>query len=1686
MLVSSTSTSARLKWSPPGSNGGCPVTEFRLLRDDGAGGSITTIVDDTLFDDKPNLYEHEVDLTGFKGKKVRFRLQVSNQIGDSKSTSFVTILVAGLPVIDGSITINDDTSGTQLSFTIPIVTDDGGSYVQTYHVEMDDGQGGDWHTISGYPFDSLQTSFIITQGVKISYTYSVRYRVRNSIGWSDYSDITYILASEAPSMPTRPMFVDSTSTILTVEFGLSSSNGGSAISSYTYQIDKEDGNGFSDVTTYTSSSTQVNFDIDGLDSSKLQPGQMYKFRSYATNKAGHVSYSLETRIRAAAVPAQPSAGPTIVQSISNTTSIGVTWDAVENTYAYVSGYKLYRDDGNNGNFTLIYDGTNRPGQRTFVSHNLKPGVYYRFKVLAVNYNGDGLESDESVIPACLPPSGLSPPVVVSSTETLIKLSWSSPSNLNGCSLTGWKLYQNYATNFPLTSANEVFALTLNTSPAARSIDVPFTNSADIGKDFIFQLLAINDAGSVSSGTIQVTLAAVPTAPSAGPTRIADRTNSTHITIQILDQPGEPDLNGGTLKKVHVEMDNSGDGNYTSIIAPDDACIDTIFTISERVVASKTYQFRYRIMNENGWSDYSPVSRITAASAPSSPPRPSLGSATDSQITLLFSRPDYNGGAPITNYQLYINKCDQASEPTFLVSGYTSNLLTHTATITELSTDTGLSITSGMICGFSLRAINSQGYYADSDVFIAAIANQASAPTAPTKVESSSSHITVTWSEVSSTESPGGDIRGYRLYMRKTNGGDKQIIYQNLNLKSVREYTATGLEAGQEYTFSVQAYQLNGFTDEGPSETFKTCGEPSYLYPPILLSASTTEFELQWEPPLSCGGCSIVEYALSSDFGAGGDLSAIDTSDFTGEATKLTHTVTGTTNIPAGSEGKTFMFKLAVKTEGGTIESEEIGYTLASVPGTPTTAPQSDTSVTSNKVIKIDVAIVADTGYSPITSYSIEYNDGVFSGYRVLYGDQVDSLSTTYTLLNVVEGNTYKFRYRVRNIVGWSGYSPIGYITAQTNPAAPAPPEFVTATDSDITLNINFVTENKGSLISYHELYRDGGDSGATWIKVASYDGTSIQTIVNKDADASNLMTTGVVYQFKVRGYAGVGNEGEFSNPISVALARPPEQLAAPTHVTSMSSQTRITISWIPLTDRDTPGGAVTGFKVYMAEGAGGVFSQVYSTKSVSSTTYTATGLTPGRTYRFKVSAFNLNEEETISLSTTMYACENVRGIFAPAYESATSTTMVVSWKEPVFNGGCPVKSYNILIDNGVSGNPTTPVIDLGGNTYENMPTLRQATIYSLTTLGTNYALKLQVTTAMGTFESEIVTITFAIAPPKPNAAPSKDASKSSSTKITVLYSTTDNGGSPLLGYQLQYGVGLSGGFSNLISSSASNMATSYTLLNTIQGQNYYFRFRAKNKYGWGDYSDVGYIIAAEAPMKSNIPILNSVSSTSITLDLDQTVNNMGSLIIEYELYWASGATPLTFVPVSTYDKTSSSVTLPQTVGAVTDSIAAGQIYHFKYAARNSITLGEFSEILSVAAANELSAPANLRRDDSSSSTTQITMTWDAVTSTNSPGEDILGYRLYLLDDATSQYVVVYDGQVEATPNKIFYTYTNVVESNMYIFRVTALTFNGENKMSDQVTTYACNAPSGMSAPVIEAVTLSTISISWSAPASTGS
>ena len=162
-----------------------------------------------------------------------------------------------------------------------------------------------------------------------------------------------------------------------------------------------------------------------------------------------------------------------------------------------------------------------------------------------------------------------------------------------------------------------------------------------------------------------------------------------------------------------------------MIEPEPTWLDPIYTVAKWIKSGTTYLFRYRVMNENGWGDFSPVALITAATVPSSPPKPVVTSATSSAINLSFSLSSFDGGAPLTTYQLYVNDWGGRGEPTTLVTGYTGATLAYSFSSTDMST-----ITSGSIWVFKFRVTNSIGDYVDSGIITVALADSWSTSTAP--------------------------------------------------------------------------------------------------------------------------------------------------------------------------------------------------------------------------------------------------------------------------------------------------------------------------------------------------------------------------------------------------------------------------------------------------------------------------------------------------------------------------------------------------------------------------------------------------------------------------------------------------------------------------------------------------------------------------------------------------------------------------------------------------------------------------------------------------------------------------------------------------------------------------------------------------------------------------------------------
>lgn len=163
------------------------------------------------------------------------------------------------------------------------------------------------------------------------------------------------------------------------------------------------------------------------------------------------------------------------------------------------------DGGNNGEYTLIFNGENQPGTTSYLVEDLAQGQAYRFKVNALNYNGLGTESSEVTLYSCLPPSEIDIPVFSSSTETALTIQWSAPSETNGCPLTGYELNRDDGAGGAITTQVATF------EPQELEGTITLTSS-ETSKTYRVQIIAYNAAGSVTSGIGSFVLADVPEKP----------------------------------------------------------------------------------------------------------------------------------------------------------------------------------------------------------------------------------------------------------------------------------------------------------------------------------------------------------------------------------------------------------------------------------------------------------------------------------------------------------------------------------------------------------------------------------------------------------------------------------------------------------------------------------------------------------------------------------------------------------------------------------------------------------------------------------------------------------------------------------------------------------------------------------------------------------------------------------------------------------------------------------------------------------------------------------------------------------------------------------------------------------------------------------------------------------------------
>ena len=430
--------SAQLAWTAPASNGGSPITGYRIYRGTSSGGEtfLTAVGVQTNFGD-----------TGLTNGTTYFYLvRAVNAIGEGPPSNEAQATPTAPATAPGAPTGLGATAGNgsaQLAWTAP--ASNGGSPITGYRIYRGTSSGGEtFLTAVG-----VQTNFGDT-GLTNGTTYFYLVRAVNAIGEGPPSN-------EAQATPTAPATAPGAPTGLGATAGNGSaqlawtapaSNGGSPITGYRIYRGTSSGG----ETFLTAVGVQTNFGDTGLTN-----GTTYFYLVRAVNAIGEGPPSNEAQATPTA-PATAPGAPTGLGATAGNGSAQLAWTApASNGGSPITGYRIYRGTSSGGETFLTAVGV----QTNFGDTGLTNGTTYFYLVRAVNAIGEGPPSNEAQATPKTTPSAPRTLTAKQNRPQGIALTWKIPTTNGGSPITGYRIYRGTSSGgeTPLTAVGSVLQFT---------------------------------------------------------------------------------------------------------------------------------------------------------------------------------------------------------------------------------------------------------------------------------------------------------------------------------------------------------------------------------------------------------------------------------------------------------------------------------------------------------------------------------------------------------------------------------------------------------------------------------------------------------------------------------------------------------------------------------------------------------------------------------------------------------------------------------------------------------------------------------------------------------------------------------------------------------------------------------------------------------------------------------------------------------------------------------------------------------------------------------------------------------------------------------------------------------------------------------------------------------------------------
>jgi hypothetical protein len=462
---------------------------------------------------------------------------------------------------------------------------------------------------------------------------------------------------------------------------------------------------------------------------------------------------------------------------------------------------------------------------------------------------------------------------------------------------------------------------------------------------------------------------------------------------------------------------------------------------------------------------------------------------------------------------------------------------------------------------------------------------------------SATSASISWTAPSDT---GTAIIGYQINDHNvTTSANGTNVCAGSTTSTAVACTATGLIAGDSYTFTVAAINSDGTGAFSPaSAALVVNAVPGTPNTPSSSATGPTSISVTWVAP-SDTGTAITGYQIN-------DTDTSTSINGTNVCAGSTTSTAVTCNVTGLNTGDSYTFTVAAINAYGTgafsAASASISLVTPGTPAQPTTVINSGTSITVNWVAP------SDSG-PPIIGYQVNDTNTTTSIATV---DVCTSTTPTCTVTGLTAGDNYTFTVAAINIVGTGAYSPASAgILVNSVPGTPAAPTAVG--QSATTIKVTWVAPtDTGTAISGYQLNDTNVTTTATGTNVCA--GSTTSTAVT----CTVTVITGDSYTFTVAAINSYGT-GAYSPASNAVLLVVPGIPAKPT--STGQSATTIKVTWT--TPADT-GPAISGYTISDTNVTTTATATNVCAGSTTSTavTCTVTGLTGADFYTFTVAAIN--------------------------------------------------------------------------------------------------------------------------------------------------------------------------------------------------------------------------------------------------------------------------------------------------------------------------------------------------------------------------------------------------------------------------------------------------------------------------------